>query len=385
MNMSDPLGYYRIMDLTPSASDAEIKQNYRERAKIWHPDHNKDTNALDKFQKLSVAYDVLQNADSRLFYDMLSQVYGSHNFPDMKSLAIYKDRAGNENPYIRTISQQKVVGYIYKNSFRQDSEICSAAEAPSLVLKASLANWLLGWWGLKAFVKNIQALIYNYNSINQNRAENLNLLIHNAVAYYQDGKKDKACISALQAKEYATSEQRNMLDRFILLTGLNAAKFRFPAWNYPRLKILQLLVPSLLGILFVFSLCSKVVTPEELNKIFEKKNKITYFQTVEFNNGGQTYNDMVISNVMNIPINYNDDSKIFHLREDADIKYGPSDKFDTLVSLKSGHTLRVTGYTPDNKWFRVMVDSGDMGFVSPKLLKQGFGMPCPTNSKVIGR
>ena len=313
MNMSDPLGYYRIMDLTPSASDAEIKQNYRERAKIWHPDHNKDTDAIEKFQKLSVAYDVLQSSDTRLFYDMLSQVYLTHNFPDMKSLAIYKDRAGNENPYIRTISQQKVIGYIYKDSFRQDSEICSAIEAPSLVLKTSLSNWLLGWWGLKAFVKNIQALIYNYNSLNQNRAENLNLLIHNAVAYYQDGKKDKACISAVQAKEYATSVQCDMLDRFIRLTGFNAAKFRYPAWNYLRLKMLQLLVPSLLGILLVFSLCSTVITPEELNNLFAKRNKITYFQTVEFNNGGQTYNDMVISNVMNIPINYNDDSKIFHL------------------------------------------------------------------------
>lgn len=385
MTMSDPLGYYQIMDLTPKASDAEIKHNYRERAKIWHPDYNKDAIALEKFQKLSVAYNVLQDTDSRLFYDMLSQVYHTHNFPDMKSLAIYKDRAGNENPCIRTINQQKVIGYFYKSSFRQDSEICSVVEAPSIVLKNSLSNWLLGWWSLKAFTKNIQALIYNYKSINQNRPENLNLLIHNAVAYYQDGKKDKACISALQAKEYATSEQCDMLDRFIRLTGFNATKFRCPIWNYFRLKMLQLLVPSVLGLFVVFSFYSKVITPEELNKIFEKRNQITYFQTVEYNNGGHTYNDAVISNIMNIPINYNDDSKIFHLKEDADIKYGPSDKFDTLIRLKSGHTLRVTGYTPDNKWYRVMIDSGDMGFVSPKILVQGFGTPSPSNSKVIIR
>ena len=378
MSMSDPLGYYKIMDLTPNASDAEIKQNYRERAKIWHPDHNKAADAIEKFQKLSVAYDILQSADTRLFYDMLSQIYGVHNFPDMKSLAIYKDRAGNENPFVRTISQQKVIGYIYKNSFRQDSEICSSVEAPALVLKTSISNWLLGWWGLKAFIKNIQALMYNYNSINHNHVENLNLLIHNAIAYYQDGKKDKACISAMQAKEYANNEQRDMLDKFIRLTGLNADNFRYPTWNYFRLKMLQLLVPAVIGIFVVFLFGAKIIPASNL----DRGNKITYFQTVEYNNGGQTYNDVVISNVINLPINYNDDSKIFHLREDTDVKYGPSEKFDTLINLKSGHTLRVTGYTPDNKWLRVMIDSGDMGFVSSKSLKQGYGTPCPVNSKI---
>ena len=148
MNMRDPLGYYKILDLTPMATDAEIKQNYRERAKIWHPDHNSSAEATDKFQKLSVAYEMLQDSQSRLFYDLMSQAYQTHNFPDISALKIYKDRACNENPFIRTISLQQVKGMFIKSKFSQDAEICSSAEAPSLVLKSSIKNWLLGWWSI---------------------------------------------------------------------------------------------------------------------------------------------------------------------------------------------------------------------------------------------
>ena len=65
MSMRDPLGYYQILDLTPAASEAEIKANYRERAKRWHPDHNTSEEATEKFQHLSVAYDVLKDEKSQ--------------------------------------------------------------------------------------------------------------------------------------------------------------------------------------------------------------------------------------------------------------------------------------------------------------------------------
>lgn len=385
MTSHDSLGYYEILGLTPSATDGEIKQNYRERAKIWHPDHNKSAEALEKFQKLSIAYEVLQDTSRRLFYDLLSQIYNSHNFPDMETLAAYKDRAGQENPFIRTICQQKVIGKVFKSTFRQDYDICSPSEASALVLKTSISNWLLGWWGIKAFVQNIQAITHNYVSINRNANKNLTLLIHNAVAYYKDGKMDKACVSAAQAKIYADNDQKYMLDKFIRLTGFSADKFRYPTWNYARLKLLQLIMPILLGISILLSTTSTIITQADLDKIFAKKKEITYFQTVEYNNGGETYDDVVISKIMNIPVNYNDNSKIFHLKKDVDVKYGPADKFDTLIQLSAGHTIRITGYTPDNKWYRIMIDSGDMGFVRSEMLQKGIGSRIPENSKIISQ
>ena len=246
MSMRDPLGYYQILDLTPDAPDAAIKANYRERAKLWHPDHNTSEEATEKFQHLSVAYDVLKDEKSRLIYDLLSQAYVSKNFPDMSSLKVYKDRAGIENPFIRTFSLQKVWGKIVSTSVRNDDEICNALEAPAVVLKTSVSNWLLGWWGIPALFKNVQAIAHNYSAINHNRPQNLTLLIHNAVAYYQDNKMEKAMLSALQAKEYADDKQKDLLERFIRLTGVRTDKARLPHWNYAKLKMLQLVVPIML-------------------------------------------------------------------------------------------------------------------------------------------
>ena len=57
----DPLGYYKILDADYNTDDSILKLNYREKAKFWHPDHNKSENALEEFQKISLAYDILHD------------------------------------------------------------------------------------------------------------------------------------------------------------------------------------------------------------------------------------------------------------------------------------------------------------------------------------
>ena len=74
--MKDALGYYQILQVSPTAGFEEIKHSYRDLAKRWHPDYNKDRDTTDIFQELSVAYETLSNEDSRRIYDILSQVYG---------------------------------------------------------------------------------------------------------------------------------------------------------------------------------------------------------------------------------------------------------------------------------------------------------------------
>ena len=65
--------------------------------------------------------------------------------------------------------------------------------------------------------------------------------------------------------------------------------------------------------------------------------------------------------------------------------YGPADDFDVMRRLKSGKTVRITGYTPDNIWFRVMLDEGEMGFVRQEYLRQGVGAEIPYGSKIVKR
>ena len=53
------LKYYRILDLKPGVSEAEVKKAYRKKAQEYHPDKNKSADAKDKFLAIQEAYQVL--------------------------------------------------------------------------------------------------------------------------------------------------------------------------------------------------------------------------------------------------------------------------------------------------------------------------------------
>jgi DnaJ-class molecular chaperone len=61
--------YYEILGLKKGASDAEIKQAYRNLALKWHPDVNKATGAHEKFKEINEAYEVLSNPQKKTQYD----------------------------------------------------------------------------------------------------------------------------------------------------------------------------------------------------------------------------------------------------------------------------------------------------------------------------
>ena len=64
--MNDPLGYYEILGVSFDANEQTIKRNYRDRAKLWHPDSNPDMDTMENFQKLSVANDIVSDEKNRL-------------------------------------------------------------------------------------------------------------------------------------------------------------------------------------------------------------------------------------------------------------------------------------------------------------------------------
>lgn len=66
--------YYRVLNLTMSATDADIKKAYRKLALKYHPEKNSgDQVALEKFQQISEAYDVLSDARKRATYDQFGE------------------------------------------------------------------------------------------------------------------------------------------------------------------------------------------------------------------------------------------------------------------------------------------------------------------------
>jgi len=64
--------YYKVLGVSRSASQDEIKKAFRKLAVKYHPDKNQgDKAAEEKFKEISEAYEVLGNADSRKKYDEL--------------------------------------------------------------------------------------------------------------------------------------------------------------------------------------------------------------------------------------------------------------------------------------------------------------------------
>lgn len=69
--------YYKLLGVEKSASDAEIKKNYRKLAMKYHPDKTKgDKSMEEKFKKISEAYAVLSDPKKRKEYD----TFGSSGF-----------------------------------------------------------------------------------------------------------------------------------------------------------------------------------------------------------------------------------------------------------------------------------------------------------------
>lgn len=62
--------YYQILNVRPTASEADIKRSYRVLAKRYHPDVNPgDAAAADKFADINEAHSVLSDAKTRAEYD----------------------------------------------------------------------------------------------------------------------------------------------------------------------------------------------------------------------------------------------------------------------------------------------------------------------------
>jgi curved DNA-binding protein len=63
------INYYKTLGVKENASKEEIGKAYRNLARQYHPDRNKDPEAEDKFKQISEAYEVLKDAEKRAQYD----------------------------------------------------------------------------------------------------------------------------------------------------------------------------------------------------------------------------------------------------------------------------------------------------------------------------
>lgn len=377
----DVLGYYRILGVPSNVDDNLLKQKYHERAKVWHPDRNSSDEAKENFQKLSVAYDIISNDTKRLTYDLLCSAYTSADFPSMFTLKPYRNLEGKDDFNLQVVSLTKVVGKLIKEEIKKEDKICNYKEALKEVFKVSVSNWFLGWWSVKALPQNIKALVSNFYNIGHNRAENYRLWLHNTVAYWQNKQTGNAYISAMIAQQYADDSQRILLKKLISQLTLKP-KFQNKKWSLLGLQAVQLSIPVILLLAALLPMSSKIISNSELWQYFHQEKKIEYNQEVRFVGGGSISDDMVVGKIIKIPVDIHDETRLYHVNSDQRVMYGPADDFDAIKKIKTGTTVRITGVTPDEEWYRVMLDEGEMGFIRKEHLVQGIGNDIPYGSQI---
>lgn len=82
--------FYKILGITKSSSDNDIKKAYKKLAFQYHPDKNKSPDAQDKFREISEAYDILMDSDKRRMYDNFGYDAVSGEIPQVNPLDLFQ-------------------------------------------------------------------------------------------------------------------------------------------------------------------------------------------------------------------------------------------------------------------------------------------------------
>ncbi len=132
---------YKILGVSPDASDEEVKRAYRRLAKQYHPDlHPGDENAAKMMQKINAAYERIKNPE-KAQQSHSSQSYGGYGYDPFGGAWQRQSYAGTADQY-----QQSAYQYIVFRRYHEALNVlqnCTNRNARWYYLSA-LANHGVG-------------------------------------------------------------------------------------------------------------------------------------------------------------------------------------------------------------------------------------------------
>ncbi|MEM9450833.1 MAG: DnaJ domain-containing protein [Cyanobacteria bacterium P01_E01_bin.6] len=98
------LNHYDVLRISPTATQAEIKRAYRQLAKQFHPDSNRNMASHEQIATINAAYEVLGDPKQRKYYD----TYLSHPYPNYtRNTYTHPSRAASYNNATQTSTRSR--------------------------------------------------------------------------------------------------------------------------------------------------------------------------------------------------------------------------------------------------------------------------------------
>lgn len=120
--MNDYINYYDLLGVSKDASLDEIKKAYRNQAKKWHPDLNKDPNAPEMAKKVNEAKEILLDESKRKEYDKYLDNYRNSMYDKLdknKTNNYTQDNNYEEKTYTKWEYFKLYLKYYNASTFRK--------------------------------------------------------------------------------------------------------------------------------------------------------------------------------------------------------------------------------------------------------------------------